>query len=271
MRILHTVEYYHPSTGGMQEVVRQLSERLVKLGHKVTVATAKQPERKKKKINGVSVIEFDVHGKLVEGLTGESEKYKEFLLGSDFDVITNFAAQQWATDIMLPILDKIKSKKVFVPTGFSSFFKPEYKEYFESMKTWMKEYDMNVFLSNNYRDIYFARKNSINKIKIIPNGASEEEFLGQNNIDIRGKLNIPKDHFLILHVGSHTGLKGHKEAIKIFERTKFKNATFLIIATSFPGGCAKYCKRKEILFRNHQKKGRKGVATKSILHLDEKR
>ena len=35
MKILHTVEFYHPSQGSMQEVVRQISERLVKLGHKV--------------------------------------------------------------------------------------------------------------------------------------------------------------------------------------------------------------------------------------------
>ena len=41
MKILHTVELYHPSQGGMQEVVKQISERLVKLGHEVTVATTK--------------------------------------------------------------------------------------------------------------------------------------------------------------------------------------------------------------------------------------
>ena len=248
MKILHTVEFYHPSQGGMQEVVRQISERLVKLGHEVTVATTKLSERKNKIINGVKIEEFDIKGNLVRGLKGETERYKDFLINSDFDIITNFAAQQWASDLAFDILDRIKGKKVFVPTGFSGFYLPEYKDYFKKMKDWMKKYDMNVFLSDDYRDINFAKKNKINKIIVIPNGASEEEFLGQNNIYIREKLNIPKSNFLILHVGSHTGAKGHREAIEIFEKAKMTNATFLIIGNSFGGGCTKYCFIKEKLF-----------------------
>src|SRR6266567_1231523 len=101
MKILHTVEFYSPSVGGMQEVVKQLSERLVELGHDVTVATTKLSERKEKIINGVKISEFDVSGNLVRGLKGDIEKYENFLIESDFDVVVNFAAQQWATDISL--------------------------------------------------------------------------------------------------------------------------------------------------------------------------
>lgn len=248
MKILHTVEFYHPSTGGMQEVVKQLSEGLVKLGHDITVATTKLPERKEKIINGVKIIEFKVMGKMVEGLHGEIERYKKFLLSSNFDIITNFAAQQWATDIMLPILDRIKAKKVFVPTGFSSFYKPEYQQYYKFMKVWMEKYDMNVFVSNNYRDIDFARENKLKKIKLIPDGASEEEFLSSKNSNIREKLHILNNHFFILHVGSHTGLKGHKEAIEIFKKAKITNVTFLIIGNSYGGGCTKHCLIQEKLF-----------------------
>lgn len=248
MKILHTVEFYHPSQGGMQEVVRQISERLVKLGHEVTVATTKLSERKSKTINGVKIKEFTIEGNLVKGFKGEVERYKEFLINSDFDIVTNFAAQQWASDLAFDILDKIKAKKVFVPTGFSGFYLPLYKDYFKKTKDWMKKYDMNVFVSNNYRDINFARRNGVKRIKLIPNGASEEEFLGENNIDLKEKFNIPKNNFLVLHVGSHTGLKGHKEAIKIFEKAKITNITFLIIGNSFGGGCAKYCFVKEKLF-----------------------
>src|SRR3989338_1633061 len=239
MKVLHTVELYYPSAGGMQEVVKQISERLVKLGHEVTVATTKLSERKNKIINGVKIEEFDIKGNLVGGFGGEIEKYKEFLINSDFDIVTNFAAQQWASDLAFDILDRVKAKKVFVPTGFSGFYLPEYKDYFKKMKDWMKKYDMNIFLSNDYRDINFARKNKINKIIVIPNGASEEEFLSPETINIRKKLNIPKNHFLILHVGSHTGAKGHREAIEIFEKAKIINTTFLLIGNSFGGGCTK--------------------------------
>lgn len=248
MKVLHTVEFYHPSVGGMQEVVKQLSERIVKLGHDVTVATTSLPERRDKVINGVKIEEFDIKGNLVRGMTGDVERYREFLIDSDFDVIVNFAAQQWATDGMITILEKIKSKKVFVPTGFSGLYSPLYKGYFESMKGWLKQYDLNVFLSDNYRDINFARDNGVERIAVIPNGASEEEFFAGANIDIRWKLGIPREHFLILHVGSHTGLKGHAEAIKIFSKAHIKNATFLIIANDFGGGCATACKFKNFFF-----------------------
>jgi len=251
MKILHTVEFYEPSIGGMQEVVKQLSEILVKKGHSVTVATSYDPKRTNNPINGVTIKEFDISGNLVRGMTGPIKEYENFLLNSDFDIITNFAAQQWATDIMLPIMPDISTKKVFVPTGFSGLFLPEYKEYFEKMKNWLKLYDRNVFLSNTYRDIDFARKNGVKNIVIIPNGASSEEFSSETTMDIRKELGISKKQFLILHVGSHTGLKGHSEAIEIFRRTNLKNAVLVIVGReSLQGnfGCFHECKRKEKLF-----------------------
>lgn len=36
MKILHTVEFYEPSVGGAQEVIKQISLQLVKRGHEVT-------------------------------------------------------------------------------------------------------------------------------------------------------------------------------------------------------------------------------------------
>lgn len=216
----------------MQEVVKQLSERLVRLGHDVTVATGTHPLRRETMINGVQVKPFDITGNSVRGMKGQMEEYKNYLLHSSFDVITNFAAQQWATDIALPVLHEIKAKKVFVPTGFSGFYLLEYKEYFEQMKTWMKQYDVNVFLSDDYRDINFARENGIEKNVLITNGAGADEFLSEVKIDIRKKLGITSDSFLILLVGSYSGIKGHKEAAKIFFRSKIKNATLLLIGNN---------------------------------------
>ena len=249
MKILHTVESYNPSTGGMQEVVKQISERLVKRGHSVTVATSKHPARTNDIVNGVKIKEFDISGNSVTGINGDIESYQNFLLNSDFDIITNFAAQQWATDLMLPLLKDIKAKKVFVPTGFSALHLPEFSEYFEKMKEWMKQYDINVFLSDTYQDIEFARKYGVKKMTIIPNGASELEFNREEIIDIRKDLGIPADHFLILHVGSHTGLKGHAEAIEIFRRADLKNATVVIIGNIFSRYCYFSCKFKELLFQ----------------------
>ena len=242
MRILHTVENYFPATGGMQEVVRQLSERLVAMGHDVTVVTKKHSERNFTELNGVKIVEFDAGGNGVVGLTGEIEKYQNYLLQSDFDIITFFAAQQFTTDAALEILLKLKAKKVSVPTGYSSFYNPAFKDYYEKMRTHIKQYDMNVYLSNDYRDINFARENGVKNLTLIPNGADEREFLNsESQIDIRKQFHLPLDCFLVLHVGNYTGEKGHKEAIEIFLRSKIKNGALLMI-----GNNTDYFKKRSI-------------------------
>jgi glycosyltransferase involved in cell wall biosynthesis len=236
MKILHTVESYYPDVGGMAEVVRQLSERLARMGHEVTVATSRCDGRDSNPVAAVRIVEFEIHGNAVRGFKGEVSAYESFLIQSEFDVITNFAAQQWATDLMLPLLDRISGKKILVPTGFSGLDVPAYSAYFESMKGWMKRYDSNVFPSENFRDIEFARQAGVVNITVIPNGAAAEEFLALYPTDIRKKLRIPADDFLVLHVGSHTGLKGHAEAIRIFRRARCKAATFLLVGSAFRSG-----------------------------------
>jgi hypothetical protein len=54
MRILHTVEFYEPRRGGAEEVIKQLSERMVLHGHEVTVATTYHPSRTSGYIQGVA-------------------------------------------------------------------------------------------------------------------------------------------------------------------------------------------------------------------------
>ncbi|MGH7156945.1 MAG: glycosyltransferase family 4 protein [Candidatus Saccharimonadales bacterium] len=244
MRILHTVEYYYPSVGGAQEVVRQISERLVRLGHEVTVATTKLPERKSLSHNGVRIVEFAIEGNAVRGIKGEKKKYQDFLRKGEFDVIMNYAAQQWATDLAFEIIDELKTAKVLVPCGFSGLYDPSYKTYFKNMPSKIKQYDASVYLSDDYRDINFARTHHVSNTHLIPNGAGADEFDQQIDFSLRQKLGIPRNNFLILTVGSHTGLKGHSESIKIFEQANINKATLLIIANDFGVGCISSCKEQ---------------------------
>jgi L-malate glycosyltransferase len=66
MNILQTMGSYYP-IGGAQEVVKQISERLVRRGHEVTVATSWQVDRASKEINGVQIVEFKVSGNAIHG------------------------------------------------------------------------------------------------------------------------------------------------------------------------------------------------------------
>ena len=213
------------------------------MGHEVTVATSYLPQRGNAQINGVHVIPFRISGNFVEGMSGDIAGYRRFVLNGDFDVLLNYAAQQWATDALFPILGEINRKKVFVPCGFSGLHLPHYQEYFRKMHDWIRMYDACVFASTNYRDVDFARRAGVHDIRMIPNGAAADEFLANDLPDIRHQLGI-EDDFLILSVGSHTGLKGHREAIRIFERSKIREAVLLIVGNDNVGGCTSYCKKK---------------------------
>jgi L-malate glycosyltransferase len=252
LNILHTVESYLPSVGGMAEVARQLSERIVASGHNVTVATGRVPGRSTIDMRGVHIAEFDVSGNMVTGMRGDLDSYRRFVLDSKFDIVTNFAAQQWATDALYDILPRVHGKKVFVPTGFSGLTSSVYRGYFTSMSSWMQQYDMTVLTGHEYRDAVFARERNIDRTMVIPNGAAADEFDQIPCCDIRAKFEIPSTDFLILHVGSHTGLKGHPELLRIFAQAAINNTTLLIVG-SRDEGCYRACEQQAAALNRSRK------------------
>ena len=230
LNIAHCVESYAPSIGGMAEVVKQLSERLVRMGHRVTVYTSHHPDRGPSEMNGVSIRSYRASGNAVQGLQGDVAGYKRALGEAKHDVITFFAAQQWATDAMLPELGTVVAKKVFVPTGFSALYDPAWAAYYRQMPAWLKAMDMNVFHSENYQDVQFAKAHDVPRRMLIPNGAGEEEFQGTPT-DPRAKLGIEPTDKLIVHIGSYTGIKGHKEAIRMYLAARTKDTVLLLVGS----------------------------------------
>lgn len=232
----------------MSEVVRQVSERLVARGHEVTVLTGDHPDRTTSHIAGVEVKSFAVHGKSAMGVSGDVQGYQQYLLDASPDIITNFAAQQWATDLVFPLLPRMKAKKVFVPTGFSALGDFLFASYFRKMRDWMGLYDACVFLSDDYRDINFAREAGIKNTVLIPNAAALYEFDRPKDPGFRKRMGIPADHFLIIHVAGYLSVaKGQIEAIEIFGKSKVRNATLLLICGDFTHGMQKALKPRELL------------------------
>src|SRR3984893_10574166 len=122
MRLLFCCESYYPSLGGVQEVMRQIAERMVLAGHQVTVATSRISERNFKTFNGVEIQEFGVTGNLERALSGEIDRYREYVHGFGADAILIKAAQQWTFDALWPVLDRIRARKGLIPCGFSTTF-----------------------------------------------------------------------------------------------------------------------------------------------------
>jgi glycosyltransferase involved in cell wall biosynthesis len=228
MKILHTVEFYEPSKGGAQEVVRQLSERLAARGHDVTVATSYLPQRTETEIGGVKIRQFRVRGNAVKGIRGEVTAYQEFLLDSPFDVVMNYAAQTWTTDLTFPILNRIRAKTILAPLGYSRLHDRRYANYFRELPRYLFQYDRLVYTSERYRDKIFGDEHGVgNKAVIIPNGAAEEEF-NRPPLGFRQRYHI-STRFMFLCVANHYFAKGHLYVIDAFRRANLRDATLVII------------------------------------------
>ncbi len=208
MRILHTVQRYFPQTGGSEEVVRQLSEHLVRCGHEVTVATGACPQRRAHTIAGVRIAEFELRGNAVDGIRGDADRFQRFVRAGDFDIVMNYAAQIWSTDLCFPLIGALRAKTVLVPCGYSALDNPRFGTYFERLPDILRRYDAVVHLSPNYRDAHFAAAHGLTNGRVIPNGADPAEFAPS----LRGRFRRAHgigERPLLLHVSNHSLLKNH--------------------------------------------------------------
>lgn len=231
MRILHTVEFYEPRKGGAEEVVRQLSERLVKFGHEVTVATSYSKERTAGYLSGVRIEQFHLSGNSVTGIEGSSSEIRRYqdLLAGDFDVVLNYAAQNWTTDLTFGALYRITAKKILVPCGYSGLHSPAYAEYFAKLPEILSQYDKLVYMSPSYQDKQFGDEHGLEtKAVCIPNGAAAEEFLGDDIYNFKRRYNITTP-FIALCVANHYITKGHRFVIEAFLKMRRTDTTLVII------------------------------------------
>jgi glycosyltransferase involved in cell wall biosynthesis len=157
------------------------------------------------------VREFAVTGNTVQGIEGEVEKYRRFLLQSDRDVWLFYAAQIWSTDAALPILGEIPSATVIVPCGYSGLHVPAFKEYFRRLPNDLRNADALVYMSPNYQDFQNDACQGLSHLaRIIPNGADETEF---------AELREQSEHnegLVVLCVANHYPGKGHSSVIRAF-------------------------------------------------------
>lgn len=216
MDILLCCEHFYPSVGGVQKMMYEIGLRFVMMGHQVSVATSWRADREQDSVDGMSIHSFKVSGNAVSGMSGEIERYQNFLVGSEFDFLLVMAAQQWTFDAMLPVLDRIRYKKLHIPCGYSGFYLSKYRRYYQDMETHLRKFDQLIYNSTDYRDINFARDRNVPHINIIPAGASEFEFMNPDKGRILEKLGIDKDDFIYLSVGAPAYNKGHKEILQSY-------------------------------------------------------
>ena len=234
-RVLLCCEHYSPSVGGVQEVMRQIAERLAIGGLNVTVATTSHPDRELDTVqNGVRVVSFAVSGNWAKGMEGAIERYRSFLLNGHFDAVLIKAAQQWTFDAVLEIIPALNCRKLFIPCGFSGLNDPLYEGYFREMPKWLRYFDGLIFYTGSYQDIDFAKENGLSRLYLVPNGVDEREFKDLESGDIRARLGIDTEVDLLLSVGSKIAGKGHWEVVRAFGLAQLSRPATLVINANVP-------------------------------------
>lgn len=251
MRILHTVSHYYPDNGGgAQEVVAQVSERLAQRGHDVTIATTYSSERTTFEHRRVTIRQFNVQSVLqhsVLGISGEIKPFLDYLVNSDFDIILNYAAQTWHTDLTCRVLPQLRAKTVLAACGYSGLIgmrKLAYWRYFRRLPRYLRQYDHIIYHSTAYQDKIFGDRHGITNYSVIPNGIDNAEF-EQNHQDFRQLYGIDSQYLLIT-VGNHYTNKGHKRVLATFRELNRKDTTLVIIGrnTAPPHrSCWQQCQR----------------------------
>jgi glycosyltransferase involved in cell wall biosynthesis len=229
VKILLCSEFFYPSVGGAQEVVKQLAVRLVQRGHQVTVATSKLKNREFDHHLGIEIKSFPISGNLVNGLAGDINSYRQFVEADEFDLIFIYAAQQWTFDAIWDLLPNLKMRKVFVPCGYSGLSDSAYRKYFLQLPSILKYFDAIVYHAYEYRDYRFACKHQLQNSIFIANGADEQEFSNVPAKTFRHSHGIAKTDLVFLTVGSLNGAKGHLEVTRAFTKANFSRPAILVL------------------------------------------
>lgn len=240
MKILFVSEYYIPHVGGVELVFKNVAERLVKIGHSVSIVTSKLPNTPEyEEINYVKVYRVNVPHKGDRYWFTFFSILKVWKLAKGADLIHtttwNAAFPAWLVaklrkkpcvitvhEVNVPIWKYLKKNRLNV------LFHKLYEKIVLSL-----HFDKYIAVSQYTRDCvirFFNIKNE--KIEVIYNGIDYELFdpAKANGLKIRKKLNL-EDLFVYMYFGRPGFTKGVEyliQAVPIISE-KIPNSKLLLI------------------------------------------
>jgi glycosyltransferase involved in cell wall biosynthesis len=213
MKILQVTALYPPHIGGIEKHVSQLSQKLVELGHQVTVYTSNVPKSKEYEIiNGVHVYRFKslcspLNNQITPGL------FFKLISKNDFDIVHVHSQVHFSSNIT--VLSNIGKT---CPIVLTSHGIAEYKEgwkkivnvlHDKTITKWMfKSVDKIIALSVKHQEALGNLGADLDKMEIISNWVDMRDI--NCNVDITKfiKLYRLEDKKIILYVGGLIPRKG---------------------------------------------------------------
>ena len=243
---------FPPDLNGVAKASSTCARILLDAGWKVEIATAPaKTNRKEMRWRGASVREFDV-----EGTQDDQQRraaiiagYRDFLKNGLWDVII-FEGYGWPLQLAVPLLPKLKAKKVLVshgyaalrwfwvrkfPFGLGQWARSTLKSF--SMLRWARYINRWVFLSHQcdfdaFFDHTLARFIRHPSIRVIPNGVEPVDHTHTPR-SFRSAHHIPEDAFVFLCVAYYSQGKDQGFAVEAFRKANIPASVLVFIGTEF--------------------------------------
>lgn len=227
MKIVFTLHSYFPFSNGISSTMGYLAEGLCTKGYDVLVIThSHEGLPYKETINGVKIIrQYD----------GNAESYIHCIneTVSEEDVLINVCVQTPTTDLLLPIIDKIRTKKKILyihgiwhfgwtqrdktsihNIGSKIYNNLKWRWYFYKNTKNFKKYDVVTQLHEmDDGNIFFKKHYGIDSI-IMENAADEAFFEKQDDSIIIEKYTLPNEYLVC--VANYSPLKNQELVLRAY-------------------------------------------------------
>lgn len=238
MKILITVDSYYPDKNGVQYVTQYQAEGLASLGHEVTVIASNNQNscQNEDEHNGVKIIRIDAYNKNMFHY-GDQKCYQMCVIeqSNKSDVMMNVCLQSFAADWILPVLDKIKCKKILMMHSMHDFSwhkkdlesKNEFikkilrdirwRQFYQANWKFIKKYDNVIHLHEKDVSYQYFQKKGYKNNAVIYN-AVEDEFFKNH-----------KKENLIISVASYNSRKNQMLALQSFYKANTGSYKLVLI------------------------------------------
>ena len=161
-------------------------------------------------------------------------KFYIFLKREKIDVICDFGGDFSGVSLLVSWLANIKNRIVFYRESRFQFTPTFYKSiYVKLLHFFTLKFSTKILSNSNYALDNFYKKNEIKKKyhKVIRNGVYLKNTQDENLYeDVRKKHGIPKNSFVIGHVGRYSSVKNHNLLVEIAKElcTKYDDIYLLL-------------------------------------------
>jgi glycosyltransferase involved in cell wall biosynthesis len=186
-------------------------------------------------------------------------RFYNFLKNEKIDTVCDFTGNFAGITLAISKLVGIRKRIVFYRKSTNLFYEDKFRLIYNNWLNKLTFYFSTKILSNSYDALHFFYSDKINeeknKFRVIRNGLPLAKFNNKINFNqLRESINIPKEAFLIGHVGRFHPDKNHDTLVKVANNIlkKHHNVYFLIIGRGVKKGISKNKVHERIILSNER-------------------